>query len=210
MTVIIPHRIADGQLVKSKPITKGTMQENNTPYTGVMVDLETMSTRNNAAITSIGAVKFWLNVRQETFTPDQLFYSTIDLASSQDYGLDIDAETVKWWLSQSKEAQAALTERVPGDLHGVLQDFSLWFPKDAYLFGNGATFDNVILRSAYTAVKVPYPLTYKQDVCYRTLNRLSDVETPPFEGTKHNALHDAIWQTKHLMAILEKTPWHHR
>lgn len=178
----------------------------NLPYTAVMVDLETMSTRNDAAIISIGAVKFWLNVKQEDFTADQLFYMGVDLESSQNAGLHIDADTVKWWLDQEKTAQNVLLNGQ--DLTFVLTMFNNWFPKNAYIFGNGATFDNVILRSAYDHVKVPYPNTYKYDMCYRTLTRLSDVEPPKFEGTKHNALHDAMAQTKHLMAILEKTPWH--
>lgn len=178
----------------------------NSSFNAVMVDLETMSTRNNAAIVSIGAVKFWLNVDQDSFSPDQFFHMAVDLASSQDAGLDVDAETVKWWMQQDKEAQKALDRGV--DLDQALKAFSSWFPKDAYIFGNGATFDNVILRSAYAATKLPYPAIYKQDMCYRTLCRMSDVEPLKFDGVKHNALHDAMAQTKHLMAILQKTPWH--
>lgn len=180
----------------------------NSPFNAVMVDLETMSTRNNASIVSIGAVKFWLNVDQDSFSPDQLFHIAVDLASSQDAGLDIDAETVKWWMEQAKEAQSALYAGGTSDLKAALEMFSNWFPKDAYIFGNGATFDNVILRSAYAATKLPYPAIYKQDMCYRTLCRMSDVEPLKFDGVKHNALHDAMAQTKHLMAILQKTPWH--
>jgi exodeoxyribonuclease VIII len=179
----------------------------NPVYNAVMVDLETMSTKSDAAIISLGAVKFWLNVKQDAFSADQLFHMSIDLESSQDAGLHIDANTVKWWLEQDKEAQSFLTGP-SRPLLDVLHTFNQWFPKNAYIFGNGATFDNVILRSAYDHVKLPYPNTYKFDMCYRTLTRLSDVEPPKFEGTKHNALHDAMAQTKHLMAILEKTPWH--
>jgi DNA polymerase III epsilon subunit-like protein len=173
-----------------------------------MVDLETMSTQKNAAIISIGAVKFWLNVSQDEFTDDQLFYQTVSLKSSQKAGLDIDANTVEWWIQQSREAQSALFTNNQKDLTSALHALSNWFPRDACLFGNGATFDNVILRSAFEACGIQYPTTYKQDMCYRTLRRLSDVEMPKFEGTKHNALHDAMAQTKHLMAILQKTPWH--
>jgi 3' exoribonuclease, RNase T-like len=182
---------------------RGTVE---TKYNAVMVDLETMSTRPDAAIISIGAVKFWLNVSQEAFSADQLFHVVVDLESSQDAGLHIDANTVKWWLEQNKEAQQILLRGMNLDL--ALRAFNQWFPKDAYIFGNGATFDNVILRNAYDHTKLPYPNTYKYDVCYRTLRMMSDVEMPKFEGTKHNALHDAMAQTKHLMAILEKTPWH--
>lgn len=177
-----------------------------TKYNAVMVDLETMSTKNDAAIMSIGAVKFWLNVSQDEFSSEQLFYATIDLKSSQDAGLHIDADTIKWWLRQDKEAQVSLMGYM-NPLKRVLELFNEWFPMDAYIFGNGSTFDNVILRSAYDHVKLPYPNTYHYDMCYRTLAAMSDIPFPKFEGTKHHSLHDAMTQTKHLMAILKKTPW---
>ena len=48
----------------------------------VMIDLETMSTRSNASICSIGAVKF------EGSTILDKFYCTIDLKSCKDGGLN--------------------------------------------------------------------------------------------------------------------------
>lgn len=183
------------------------MDQQQQPYNAVMVDLETMSTEPDAAIISIGAVKFWMNVEQDEFTLDQLFHVKVDLVSCQHAGLRIDAGTVKWWLSQDKEAQVALLDAA-APLGTALLEFSRFVPQGALIFGNGATFDNVILRNAYKASSMTYPVSYRQDVCYRTLSRMSDVILPKFEGTKHNALDDAKMQTKHLMAILRKTPWH--
>lgn len=177
-------------------------------FTAVMVDLETMSTQDDAAIISIGATRFWLNVSQDEFTDDQLFYQTVSLKSCQKVGLNIDATTVEWWLQQSKEAQQALFDSCRMDIHGALRRFASFIPDDAYVFGNGATFDNMILRHAFKACGVQYPVSYKKDVCYRTLARMSDTIVPATEGVKHNALDDAKRQTKHLMAILQKTPWH--
>lgn len=171
-----------------------------------MLDLETMSTRSDAAIISIGAVKFWLNVKQTEFTTDQLFYKAIDLTSSVEFGLHIDPETIKWWVQQGDTARNVL--KTTNHLEATLNSFSFFVPENAYIFGNGATFDNVILRNAYRAVKRSYPVSYKYDVCYRTMCKL--VDTPPiekFEGTKHCAIDDAINQTKHLMRILERVPW---
>ena len=182
------------------------MQEKSN-YTGVMVDLETMSTHDNAAIVSIGAVKFWLNVTQDVFTPDQLFHVQVDLASSQEAGLDIDADTVMFWLEQSKAAQESIMRGI--DLKQALEAFSRWFPKDAFIFAHGAMFDLTILRSAYKAVNLPHPTGFRKEMCYRTLKAMTDVPPVKVEGlTQHNALHDSMVQTRHLMAILEKTPWH--
>lgn len=176
-------------------------------HNAVMVDLETMSTESNASIIAIGAVKFWLNVKQEEFGEDQLFYTAVSLDSSQEAGLHIKADTVMWWLAQEPEARNAFKN--PVSLASALNAFSRFVPsKETYIFGNGAAYDNVVLHNAYKAINLKYPVSYKYDVCYRTLSKLSDVGPLPFEGTKHNALHDAMAQTRHLMAILEKTPWH--
>lgn len=178
----------------------------DTPYNAVMVDLETMSTDSNASIISIGAVKFWLNVKQEEFTADQLFYTSVSLKSSQEAGLHIKADTVMWWLSQEKEAQGAFKN--PVSLASALGAFARFVPnKDTYIFGNGAAYDNVVLHNAYKAVNMKYPVSYKYDVCYRTMCKLTDIKPAKFEGTKHNALDDAKAQTRHLMLILDRIPW---
>lgn len=176
------------------------------PYNGVMVDLETMSTDSNASIIAIGAVRFWLNVKQTEFTQDQLFYKAVSLDSSQAAGLHIKADTVMWWLGQSEEARSAFKN--PVSLASALNDFSRFVQyKETFIFGNGAAYDNVVLHNAYKAINLKYPISYKYDVCYRTLCKLSNDKPPKFEGTKHNALDDAKAQTRHLMELLEKHPW---
>lgn len=90
----------------------GMSRMNNIPYNAVMVDLETMSTDSNASIISIGAVKFWLNVRQTEFTDDQLFYTAVSLKSSQEAGLHIKAD--------AEQAMASEGENGP-DIYTVCQ-----------------------------------------------------------------------------------------
>ena len=68
----------------------------------VMIDLETMSTDCHAAICSIGAVKFNLEIGIKN-----TFYCTVDLASCKAAGLHISKDTVEWW---SKQNPAALKE----------------------------------------------------------------------------------------------------
>lgn len=178
------------------------------PFNAVMVDLETMSTANNASIISIGAVKFTLNSKQDELAPEQLFYTSIDLESCEEAGLHISADTIRWWMTQSPEAQTVLKDMRRRSLESALNAFSEWFPKDAWLFGNGSTFDNIILRNAYKAVDKDYPVSYRYDVCYRTIAKMhTDVEMSRFEGIQHNALDDAKAQTYHLMEILAKHPW---
>lgn len=166
---------------------------------GVMVDLETMSTRANAAIASIGAVRF-----EDNKVVDE-FYCTVDLLSCKQVGLHIDPSTVAWWKTQSKEAFRELrTNNV--SIHQALHDFREWFgPKSMAVWGNGAAFDNVILENAYLAIGEVRPWKYWDDRCYRTLASLFGFKKMPndSEGVKHNALHDARWQTKQLLEFFD-------
>ena len=144
----------------------------------VMVDLETMSTRSHASICSIGAVKFEGSKIVDTF------YCTIDLASC-------------------KEALKELT-RNNISLQEALDKFELWFgSKSLPIWGNGAVFDNTILGNAYFITGREPPWKCWDDRCYRTAKAMFNwIPEDKREGTYHNALDDAMHQTKHLIKIL--------
>lgn len=161
----------------------------------VMVDLETLGNGSNAVITSIGAAKFNSSGVTDTF------FCTVDPESCVASGLKMDVSTVLWWMKQSDDARAAFKSK--GLLLGdALEQFSSWFPKESCLWGNGATFDNVILSNAYKAVGQQTPWPYWGDRCYRTAKALfSEIKAPVFQGTVHNALDDAVHQARHLIKI---------
>jgi len=160
----------------------------------VMVDLETLGNGSNSVIVAIGAVVFSQNELHDTF------YKVVDPESCVQQGLKIDASTVMWWLKQSQNARDAICQ--PGlGLMTALSELTTWYPKGAYLWGNGATFDNVILDNAYKAIKTAPPWKYSAHRCYRTIKNLFPVDQPVFEGIPHNALYDAVHQAKHLIAI---------
>lgn len=162
-----------------------------------MLDLETMSTRSNAAIASIGAVKFDVDAGVI-----DTFYRTIDLRTCKAVGLHFDQETIDWWKQQSKEAQKALqVDNI--SIMQALDDFSTWFGnKSLPTWGNGAGFDNVIMENAYRAVNSKRPWLPWDDRCYRTIKNIIQVPIDERQGTYHNALDDAMHQTKHLLKIL--------
>ena len=71
--------------------------------TAIMIDLETLSTDTDAAILSIGAVKF--DPFEDELTNPQMdkFYARISLEN--DLNLSISDSTLEWWAKQSQEAQ---------------------------------------------------------------------------------------------------------
>lgn len=163
----------------------------------VMIDLETMSTRSDAAICSIGAVKF------EGIEILDTFYCTINIDSCKDAGLRISKDTVEWWSKQNPNALKELRKNNIL-LPAALTNFSEWFGTSSLqVWGNGAVFDNTILSNAYfTLGKLP-PWKAWDDRCYRTVKNLFHwIPADAREGTHHNALDDAMFQTRHLIKIL--------
>ncbi|HBC9603651.1 TPA: 3'-5' exoribonuclease [Escherichia coli] len=173
----------------------------------LMIDLETMGKNPDAPIISIGAIFF----DPQTGEMGPEFSKTIDLDTA---GGVIDRDVIKWWLKQSREAQSAiLTDEIPLD-DALLQLRE--FIDENYcgfyvrVWGNGANFDNVILRRSYERQGIPCPWRYCNDRDVRTIVELGnsigfDVRmTIPFEGVPHNALDDARHQAKQVSAIWQK------
>lgn len=97
-------------------------------YKHLMLDLETMSNKGNAAIVSIGAVAF----EPSTGELGPEFYLTVDLVSCEKLGLHIDADTVLWWMKQSSEARAAIVDEDSRTIQSALLAYPLSL-KNIYL-----------------------------------------------------------------------------
>ncbi|HHY7996532.1 TPA: 3'-5' exoribonuclease domain-containing protein, partial [Escherichia coli] len=123
----------------------------------LMIDLETMGKNPDAPIISIGAIFF----DPQTGDMGPEFSKTIDLETA---GGVIDRDTIKWWLKQSREAQSAImTDEIPLDdallqLREFIDENSGEF--FVQVWGNGANFDNTILRRSYERQGIPCPWRY--------------------------------------------------
>lgn len=165
----------------------------------IMLDLETMSSKPTALILSIGAVAF--DIKSGTIM--ETFYERIAWQTTINKQFDIEPSTVAWWLCQSQEARMDIM--LAGEpLAPVLEAFrSFVLGYGAPLiWGNGAAFDNVVLRHAYEALNIGAPWTFRQDACYRSLKTCFPTKQDTMKGVQHNALDDATAQAKHLMQIV--------
>ena len=173
----------------------------------LMIVLETMGKNPDAPIISIGAIFF----DPQTGDMGPEFSKTIDLETA---GGVIDRDTIKWWLKQSREAQSAImTDEIPLDdallqLREFIDENSGEF--FVQVWGNGANFENTILRRSYERQGIPCPWRYYNDRDVRTIVELGkaidfDARTAiPFEGERHNALDDARYQAKYVSVIWQK------
>lgn len=187
----------------------------------VMIDLETMSTRADAAIVSIGAVAFEVVDRPNDITDmdfyglveqDMLgeeFYVNVDLQSCIDAGLAVDAGTIYWWLQQSEAARNALldTTKPRLHLHRALQAFSDFFNKVGaeFLWAHGTSFDIAILGNAYLKSHIKNtPWIYNKVRDTRGLYDMFEAWPQKNVGTAHNALDDAKSQAIAVVAAYQK------
>jgi hypothetical protein len=162
----------------------------------VMIDIETLGLDPGAAVLSIGAVQF---------DPDGLgeeFYREISLQSCQAVGLEVDADTLEWWLEQDEAVSDVLTGGE--QLEDALMDFGMWYPDGAEVWANSPSFDCEHLEAAYDAVGLTEPWEYNDERCVRTLRSLPGSVELAQDGDEHHALDDAKHQAREVSRTLAR------
>ncbi len=172
-----------------------------------MIDIESLGVNNNAMILSIGAAKFDFHAKTQDEAVTDSIYLRLDITTMPVSRFIMDPETVLYWLSDKmQDARTALFLDEPVPITTALSAFSQWYGPDPMpTWGNGAAFDNVILRSAFTVMGEECPWGYSMDRCFRTLK--AGVPKEVFSrvkamGTAHQALYDAVWQARAAWEII--------
>lgn len=163
----------------------------------VMIDIETMDTKPSSIVLSIGAVKFCL----KTGRLGDEFHRVLNIQEQIDVGRTLSASTLQWWMKQSREAKEVFLKPQYGVLD-VLNDFTEYFQKEGTLFvwGNGASFDPVIIDNLYRSFKKQSPWQYWNVMDVRTIKRFLGKNDPIKNlGITHNALDDSIAQAKYVI-----------
>lgn len=182
-------------------------------YTHLMVDIESMGEKPDAPIVSIGAVFF--DPASGQTGPE--FYKVISLESAMGWGGVPDASTILFWLKETSEARSEIVMDHAIRLDDALLQFKDFIAENAangkdtvQVWGNGATFDNVLLENSYARTGITCPWKYWNNRDVRTIVELGKAVgyTPrheiPFEGEPHKAISDARHQVKYVSAI-----WQH-
>lgn len=185
----------------------------NMLYTHLMVDIESMGKKPGAPIVSIGAVFF--DPASGQTGPE--FYKVISLESAMEWGGVPDASTILFWMKATPEARSEIIMDHAIPLDDALLQFKDFIAENAangkdtvQVWGNGATFDNVLLEDSYARTGISCPWKYWNNRDVRTIVELAKAVgyTPrheiPFEGEPHKAISDARHQVKYVSAI-----WQH-
>lgn len=171
---------------------------------GMMLDIETLSTKPNAAVLSIGLAAF----------DDERVIDTlgIQIDPEEVFG-DISTSTVRFWVKQSAEAQVYSFEGKTSQYHAAweLGEFFRTHKPDE-VWANSPQFDLIILESWWSELiergSLPrgtkLPWTYRQPRDCRTMfaeARRLGIEVDQSTGTLHNPVDDAANQARAIIQI---------
>jgi len=155
-----------------------------------MLDLETLGKGNNAVISQIGGCVFQPCAKEWKI---KSFCFFVDPQSCIDVGMEMDWDTIKWWMRQEEAARA----KFQGATMSIQEALSLlsqasWADMRG-VWSHGACFDIPILENAFRKCGMKAPWNYKTVRDTRTVFWLT-APVWPDNPVKHSAEHDAIAQ----------------
>ena len=159
--------------------------------TDVMIDLETLAATPDAAILTIGAVKFDPFGMAVDDKKMDSFYVKVDIDSCHDLGLVSSDDTIAWWANQSQEAQdAAFDPEGRIDIRDAFNQLYKFCWGAKRVWANGSVFDIVICEHVYRKLNKAIPWKFWEIRDVRTAFDLGiNPQRPPI--TAHHALEDA-------------------
>lgn len=182
----------------------------------IMIDIETLGVRHDAAFISLGACYF--DPINNIIDDQNTFYRRIDWDSALQNGT-ITASTIKWWMQQSEKERFEITKDGIA-VARALHDFDVWISNitcfrsnEAKVWSKGSDFDIVILRNAYNNIEKTIPWRYNNARDVRTIFDIFDKEDYTEEelnilkskgNRNHNALSDALVQAEKVCMIYQK------
>jgi len=173
----------------------------------VMIDIETLSTRSNAVIVSIGAIKFERKGHLPKLEDMDSFYTKVSRESCEVLGMDVDPSTIEWWSKQDDTIRFEAIENTEGrlEIKDALTKLTTWIGTSQHIWGNGDDFDCVILADAYARcnMKVPWKFWDTRDT--RTIFDIAGIRNNDLPtNEKHHPVHDCYRQIAGVVMSMGK------
>ena len=162
----------------------------------VMLDLETLSTRPNAVILSLGAVIFDPHSLSQ---PKAWLSLKFDVDEQIAHGRDVQDDTLAWWSRQSPEViELSMGEKDRESVTSALEKFTKFVLHADEIWSQGPVFDIVMLENIYSQYQmhVPWPYWKIRDsrTLFKVLNHDPRSELRGASASHHDALDDAVIQ----------------
>lgn len=170
-------------------------------YTDLMIDIETLGTRPDAATVQIAA---------RFFNQDGTKGPHISLRIEPDERASFSLSTISWWCTHDGAATARPIVFNPRAVRMTEKSACLLInefiekesdPQTVRIWGNGANFDPVIIESMYHRNNIAVPWKFWNIRCLRTLRALFPQIARSKPTTAHDALSDADAQIDSVIAV---------
>jgi hypothetical protein len=169
----------------------------------VMLDIETLSTRPESVILTLGAVKFdpWA----DEVAMDSGLYFRIDVDEQLALGRHVQEETIQWWGRQPAEVfEEAMGETGRVGLEDMCADLNRFLVGVNNIWCQGPAFDIVILENLYRQLVKPTPWQFWQIRDSRTLFGVHGDPRDKDRKAAHNALMDCYYQAIGVQEVYKK------
>ena len=157
--------------------------------THAMIDLETLGTKPDCVILTLGAIKFDPFTNEE---PHSGLYQKLDIDEQDKLKRTQDESTIEWWGKQTQSVQEeAFSEEGRISLDQMTKEINKFLVGVDVVWAQGPAFDIVILENLYQQLGLPIPWNFWQIRDSRTLfSLLSKDPRKAIQQESHNALAD--------------------
>ena len=174
----------------------------------IMLDIETLGMDSNSLVVSISAVAFDLKSNKI----GDKFEIGLKKDEQLEKGAVVDQDSLRWWDKQSDDAKAMLKMLDKHNIKFALETFNKWIcdysenSEKVNLWGNGASFDNVIINNLYKRHDIEFVVPYWCNRDVRTLVYLANIDPREYEflGTKHHGISDCLHQIRYCQDAYNK------
>ena len=167
-----------------------------------MIDLETLDTRPEAVVLTVGAIKFNPFTRED---PHSEMYYRLDADTQAMAGRTVDDRTVEWWGKQPQEVwQEALGDDNRTYVADFIRDLQKWLVGVEVVWAQGYGFDMTILENLLRMFGHNVPWNFWNIRDSRTLFQLMPQDPrKAMNFTAHNALEDCRAQAQCVQTCYE-------
>ena len=168
----------------------------------LVLDLETLGTKTNSCILSVGAVIFdpyktdvYDFVCQNTEkSPDiSTYYKRVSLESCENIGMTIDDSTVEWWAKQSMEAQEeAFSDEDRHNIKDVIVELNKFSKPCKKFWAKSPDFDCSIIDNYALVLNIGVPWQFWETRCIRTIEDFIEFKSATVNS--HHALQDCFYE----------------
>jgi hypothetical protein len=158
----------------------------------LMLDLETLGTKPDTVILTLGAVKF---NPYTTDMPGPGYYVRPDVDEQLASGRSYDEDTLTWWNDQDPVVrEEALGTEGRISIEQMMADLNRFLVGVDNIFCQGPVFDISILENIYQQYSKPVPWHYWQIRDSRTIFKMINYDHKKNNTGLHNALADSYSQ----------------